>query len=637
MRLIAVRIEGFRRFGDTINVRLLESLIAVVGQNEAGKTSFLQALQELNNSDPITDRDQTRGIRGDTEIEATFALDEGDREELESVPGGEDISRCRVLKSQSGEVSVQPDPKPDHDLGPRNQTRFALWSFSDSKAADKHLDGNIIQEIKGVTSLLNSDVDYLGDDEIERMEGLWNNLRNTVRNMDADNGEIESIENAITNLRDIIDHEKDSPPQQARTILRDRYPKFLLFDEDDRGLNETYDLKEHARDPPTPLRNLADLANLDLRNLRETAQRGEVHRRDDLLDDANDELKREFSNAWNTSNVVPDLGVDDTVLHINVRPQSGGRRAPIDQRSEGFRWFLALLAFLNTKETTNDPILLVDEAESHLSYDAQAELIEVLESQDIAQKIIYTTHSAGCLPSDLGRGIRPVIQMKGERSDIKNGFWKEGPGFEPIMGAMGLGPLAFSISRNALIAEGPSETILLPTLFRQVTGQSELGFQVAPGASNVGEDSLPELLSESGRSVILLDGDESGEGRKQALIRAGADSEKVRTYGDFCDEPLIFEDLLDPEAYAEAVNEELEVFQGTQGQLSPDDLPDTNRIEAIEEWCDDCGVSPPVKSDICQRLVEKASEGVNVVDPASEDILRDVHNWARDHFVLMDD
>lgn len=227
--------------------------------------------------------------------------------------------------------------------------------------------------------------------------------------------------------------------------------------------------------------------------------------------------------------------------------------------------------------------------------------------------------------------------MEGERSDIKNGFWKEGPGFEPIMGAMGLGPLAFSISRNALIAEGPSETILLPTLFRQATGQSELEFQVAPGASNVGEDSLPELLSESGRSVILLDGDESGEGRKQALIRAGADSEKVRTYGDFCDEPLIFEDLLDPEAYAEAVNEELEVFQESRCQLSPDDLPDTNRIEAIEEWCDDCGVSPPVKSDVCQRLVEKASEGVSVVDPESEDILRDVHDWARDHFVLMDD
>jgi energy-coupling factor transporter ATP-binding protein EcfA2 len=637
MRLIGVQIKGFRRFGDTVNVRLLESLIAVVGQNEAGKTSFLQALQELNSSDPIADRDRTRGLSEPTEVEATFTLDEGDQEELGSVNGGEGISRCSVLKSQSGDISVQLDPNPDHDLGPRNQTRFGLSSFSDSEVAEKHLDGNVIQEIKNIASLLNSDADYLGDDEIERMEEFRNNLQNTVRNLDADEGEVESIKNAVASLRSIIDHEKNSPPEQARRILRDQYPEFLLFDEDDRGLKETYDLKEHARNPPTPLKNLADLANLDLRNLLETAQRGEVHRRDDLLDDANKELKREFSNAWNTSDVVPDLGVDDTVLHINVRPQSGGRRAPIDQRSEGFRWFLALLAFLNTKEAAENPILLVDEAESHLSYDAQAELIEVLESQDIAQKIIYTTHSAGCLPSDLGRGIRPVIQMEGERSDIKNGFWKEGPGFEPIMGAMGLGPLAFSISRNALIAEGPSETILLPTLIRQSTGQSDLEFQVAPGASNVGEDSLPELLSESGRSVILLDGDESGEERKQALIRAGADSEKVRTYGDFCDEPLIFEDLLDPEAYAEAINEELEVFQGSQDQLTSGDIPDTNRIEAIEEWCEASGVSPPVKSNVCQRLVEKASDGVTVIDSERKYIFRDVHDWARDHFVLMND
>ena len=260
-------------------------------------------------------------------------------------------------------------------------------------------------------------------------------------------------------------------------------------------MKPTYDLKEEVPGSPKALRNLAKLANLDLNQLRNAVTKENVGLRDDLLESANRTLKDKFSQAWVRSDVVPVLSVDGTMLHILVRTPDDENRAPIDQRSDGLRWFITLLSFLNQKDSTR-PILLVDEAESHLSYDAQAQLIEVLETQDIAQKVIYTTHSAGCLPSGLGRGIRPVVQLEGERSDVKNGFWMDEPGFKPIMGAMGLGPLAFSVTRNALIAEGPSETILLPTLIRQATGNSKLQYQVAPGASNVGSERLPELLSE---------------------------------------------------------------------------------------------------------------------------------------------
>ena len=78
MELIGVEIQGFRRFDDSVKVRLLENVIAIVGQNEAGKTSFLKALEELNSTDAVANRDRTRRIDTSTEITARFRLEERD-------------------------------------------------------------------------------------------------------------------------------------------------------------------------------------------------------------------------------------------------------------------------------------------------------------------------------------------------------------------------------------------------------------------------------------------------------------------------------------------------------------------------------------------------------------------------------
>lgn len=635
MELLGVEIRGFRRFGDSVRVRLLESVIAIVGQNEAGKTSFLEALEELNTQDKVAERDRTRRIDTGTEIKATFELEDKDWRDLHPIDGGETIEQCTLTKKESGEIVIDLDPAPCHDLEPRKSVQSQIESFTESKTFEEKVGGGTGSTLQTLIDVLDSERDYLGDDNISFIREPINDLGNLVENVDSDEYDTESMARLKERLEELVEHEEGSPPEKARELLRRHRPDFLMFDEECRDLKTTYDLKQEVPDPPKALNNLAELADLDLNRLRNAVIEENIALREDLLESANEVLRDEFSQAWVRSDVVPVLSVDGTILHIHVRTPDDEDRAPIDQRSDGLRWFIALLSFLNQKETTR-PVLLVDEAESHLSYDAQAELIEVLETQDIAQKVIYTTHSAGCLPSDLGRGIRPVVPQEGERSTIRNGFWMDGPGFKPIMGAMGLGPLAFSITRNALIAEGPSETILLPTLIRQATGKSELQYQVSPGASNVGGDRLPELLSETARSVILLDGDDAGVESKEVLTDAGADPRKVKTYRDFVNESLVFEDLIDTASYTEAVNKELQTWQDPESELAPSDLPDVNRVEAVEEWCHDQGLDEPVKPNICQRLVEKASHGVQIVDSDREQVLRDLHDWAEEHFVLLE-
>lgn len=160
------------------------------------------------------------------------------------------------------------------------------------------------------------------------------------------------------------------------------------------------------------------------------------------------------------------------------------RLVAIAERSDGLRQYVSLLAFATLEKTEQPPILLIDEAEAHLHYDAQADLVQMFARQELATKVIYTTHSVGCLPEDLGTGVRLVEMNSPTTSIIRNWFWEtDEPGFSPLLFGIGAKALAFMPVRFALITEGATDIILLPTLFREATGKSSLGFQVVPGLS----------------------------------------------------------------------------------------------------------------------------------------------------------
>jgi hypothetical protein len=107
--------------------------------------------------------------------------------------------------------------------------------------------------------------------------------------------------------------------------------------------------------------------------------------------------------------------------------------------------------------------------DTHLHYGAQADLVQVLEEQDEAAKVIYTTHSAGCLPRDLGTRIRATVPTYREEdgetvqtddSEVINKFWTKGRGLSPILIAMGASALAFAATRRAIAERGSGPNLL---------------------------------------------------------------------------------------------------------------------------------------------------------------------------------
>jgi predicted ATP-dependent endonuclease of OLD family len=297
------------------------------------------------------------------------------------------------------------------------------------------------------------------------------------------------------------------------------------------------------------------------------------------------------------------------VLHVWPYDLESGQHSRIEERSDGLRSFLALLAFTTRYSQDQKPVLLIDEAEMHLHYAAQAELVEALTSQELAAQVIYTTHSAGCLPDDLGSSVRVVEVTGPETSTTHDGFWSEREaGFTPLLLSMGASALAFTPTRAAVMAEGPSDALLLPQLFRvaaELSDAEPLGFQIAPGIAWVPEEELSLLDLEASKVVYLLDSDEEGDRHEDRLRRAGIPAERIYHLRTARARGLSVEDFVAPKTYVAAVNYLLEHLRKTDKRVRVSDIKGKGIARLCETWLKRRGIAPPPKPKVAEEILRR--------------------------------
>jgi len=227
------------------------------------------------------------------------------------------------------------------------------------------------------------------------------------------------------------------------------------------------------------------------------------------------------------------------------------------ERSDGFGQYVALLAFI-IKENARAPILLIDEAELHLHYDAQADLIQTFTERKLASQVIYTTHSAGCLPEDLGVGVKLVQPIETSEdfatSRVENNFWSNDTlGFSPILYGMGAQTLAFFPTRKAVVTEGQTEMLLMPTVFRQVNGTDFNGFQIVPGFANASKTSFGQFAMQGAQVAYLLDNDQAGSDYKKQLVKLGVSSDDIYFVCGTGKGAVTVEDWIDDDVFERAL------------------------------------------------------------------------------------
>jgi predicted ATP-dependent endonuclease of OLD family len=374
---------------------------------------------------------------------------------------------------------------------------------------------------------------------------------------------------------------------------------------------------------------------MDFDELRQAIGSNDQSRVEEVLEAANDTLKARFKATWKQSGTFVRLRVDGDQLHVFASNKPGDYIA-ISERSDGLRQFVALFAYVERyNDRPAEPILLVDEAERHLHYDAQADLVRAFTRQTSAAKVIYTTHSAGCLPQDLGNGVRIIAPVGPEdqpadtwdRSCIRNWFWTDGPGFAPLLIGMGASALAFSATQRAVMTEGIVDAMLMPTLFREATDNQDVGFQVAPALAEIAPEAIKDIDLIAARVAYLLDADEGGRAHKQKLLDAGVPENRIVLLPAADGEDLAVEDLIVEQIYREAVNAELE----SRG-LEIDEataLPSSGRSSFVKAWCTahpdkDGDTAPPGKRAVAQRILEEREDQA-ILDPARTSLVAKLH------------
>lgn len=650
MRLLKLTLAGYRRFQDPTSIVVEDRLVAIVGRNEAGKSSVLAALRAIATDEPLSAKDRTRDSDAEPELTALFHLEAEDEAVVDDVRGGADIGWVKVVKRSDGYRHMYLDAEPTRDLSRRRSAHAALEALRGDPALDEAYSP---PETPWVPDRYNTVLAFLASDIDRPDAGALNEIDELVAALGAlaypsapdpdEEGEVDQAEvarrarraelreTAVSSLRSAVSADRQRHPSDvAEERLRARLPGILQFTEADRSLLSGYDLTdpEYGAGFPSALTNLARLAELELASLRDFIVSGDQAAAQTAINRANGVLAPKLEAAWGQSDIVCQLQFDGTVLRVYVHGEGGDTVFEISDRSEGLRSFIALQAFVGGRGEPR-PIVLIDEAETHLHYDAQVDLVDVLFRQRFAAQVVYTTHSIGCLPPDLVSSIRAVVPAEGrERSSIEQSVWAQGRGLAltPLLMGMGAKLLALVVPRYAVLTEGASDSILIPQLLRAAATDDALRFRFAPGLSDASCETIKAIDAEAGRVALLVDGDVGGSNLTERLIECGADSARIVSLGDLPHNPATVEDFVSPGLLAAAVNLCLHRWREIPDDFEESALPVTGKWAAVAAWCEGHGKPPPGKPQLAQATIDLYMAGgfENLFAAEFEDDLREL-------------
>ncbi|MCA1706330.1 MAG: AAA family ATPase [Actinobacteria bacterium] len=409
VRLVAFSLEGYRRFVAKTSVKLHGDLVAFVGPNEAGKSSLLWALAHLHKTGAFDPNERPRRTNLEPKLTWHFQLEAADREALESVPDTGHVERAVVTKKADGTKTWHFEPRrPRRNRGNREAAAQLLKPQRDNRAlreADADEDSEFrLEDFDRALETLEADVENFEAGHLDGLRDMTRHIRDVEYGgprEDPDEGtqEGEPVDHAA--LRDEWESHRDamaraleevvaeeatpSPWRLAVDALQGRLPRILLLSDEDRALASQYDLTEIGDPAPGALGHLASLADLDLIALRNEATAEAVPDVATRRNAANRNLLAAFDQAWNQQGIAVQIEVQGTILHIQATTPEDAGLSDIGERSDGMRWFAALLAYAHGWH--DQPILLVDEIERHLHYDAQSDLVEVLAKQEFTSKV----------------------------------------------------------------------------------------------------------------------------------------------------------------------------------------------------------------------------------------------------------
>lgn len=577
MKLTATQFQvlNYRNIDDSGWIPL-ERVTAFVGRNEAGKTALLKALHKFNPAieepynpqrefprDRFTAEYRDGGdwpvCRVEFELAAEFRKELGERLNGAGIP-----QKAILTRYYDGSLEYEYDTEVSDDPVEPGELVKALDTFAkgarrlaapaeDQEEATQALRTKLADWADGKKEVAGKLQDLRTEKGVELLGQVRQESNAHAQPASADL--VESLQGAVDGLRG---RAETSPiPQQLDEAIESELPVFIYF--------ENYGILDSAVYLPRFLKDLQagpdeprvrtinamfkhvqltaqEISDLGREEAEETKAAGqpvtpEMIARDQerkelrsvKLNSASLDISKKFSKWFGQRRHKIRYQADGPYFRIWV---SDDRRPDVDieleSRSKGFQWFFSfyLVFLVESDEGHKDAILLLDEPGLHLHPTAQQELMSFFETLSEDNPLIYTTHSPFLIDGERIHRIRPVTEDETGHSRISVDSWpQDRETIFPLQAAAGYAMVRglFQHKKNVLV-EGMSDYLYLHALNLHCHALGRQGLPediyITPcGGTKLVGHIASLFLGQEVRPVVLLDGDDAGRARRDALMK----------------------------------------------------------------------------------------------------------------------
>ena len=526
IKFTIINYKGIPEIGLELNKKPSPKIFTLVGLNESGKTSILEAIYLFQNTTPKQDahtlisKSRQHAFSGTISVQAELELDDKEIEDIQNYL--------------------------------RKEYKF------DAKILDKSV--KITRKYKFEKSV------PVANENWSKIYWNWH---------------IEGIPKGGKKSRRLFEWKRETWNEVVELIRSNYLPKILyyqdfLFKFPEKIYlqpfeNEGVEQEEYRNVIQDILDSIEDGLTIEedlLERMRKKEESSHKEALTQLLLKMSSKLNKEILKEWDeifggTQRKEVDISYDSEKdnngnerYFVELRIKQGSDSYSINDRSLGFRWFFSFLIFTAfRKSRSSDPgetLFLLDEPASNLHQRSQQKLLQSLERIVSDCKLIYSTHSHHLINPKWLAGAY-IVRNKAIDYDNPEGadtietdinailyknFVAEHPDeqdhFKPILDALEYTPSNLEVIPATIFTEGKNDYYIFKYILNVILeGKYDLYFYPGAGVDKY-DDKFRLYLAWNKNFVALFDSDEAGEkARNRYITDIGPDIQsRIFTFED---------------------------------------------------------------------------------------------------------
>lgn len=508
MKLTKFRVKNYKSIIDSGDCYPTHGVTILAGKNEAGKSSFLEALEDLNNETNI--RASAIPI-GDSDAKPKIAVEfQVDKNEAAQIIEKTDLSReiknsiLEVLKNENQLYIEKKYPNiytisfsPLSEIPPSEPNKWQVL-ISDVIASITTLQTHELTKkaklpLPIINPLNGAEAKSAIDSYLEKIAPQLNLLNESER---------VAIQNKFQELSAAIENNENIKKTTLSRVLGQcllSMPNFVLFSSFDDVFPSQVPFSELTTN--RWISDLKKMSNLNIDTITGDNRNAKKQHKHQL----NVQLNEDFSQFWTQD--LSELSVDWDNERLEFWIEEKGKFYPPEMRSQGRRWHLAFYVRVSarTREDVQN-IILIDEPGLYLHATAQRDILKHLDDASRKSQILISTHSPYLIePEKLDR-LRLVQKHETRGTYIENKIHAvaDKETLTPILTAIGLELNQGIVGGNKVdnvVVEGPSDYFYL-TAFAQIFDEFHGNF--VSGGSSGNMTKIGTILQGWGCRVIYL-------------------------------------------------------------------------------------------------------------------------------------